>query len=423
MQYLLQGATVIDPGSPYHLQKTDLLIGEGILQDVGRSLNVSNSGATVLNGEGTYVSQGWIDVGAQHGDPGHEYREDLHSLIQLAAEGGFTGLAPLPTTDPCIQTKADIQYLLKTVEHSPVQVYPLGVVTVKTKGMDLAELYDLHTAGAFGFTDGMSSIQHSGVLLKALQYVKAFNGLVMQHSLDAPLAFGGSVHEGHVSVSLGLKGIPDLAESLMVKRDLELAQYANARLLLLQISAAASVNLIRESKIAGHKVHATVPVMNLIHTEEALLDFDTNFKVFPPLRAAKDLEALRQGLADGTIDLVSSNHTPLDEEVKLVEFPYALPGASTLGLVYPLLNTYLNLSPEEIAALLADRPRAVLGIPPSTIVPGNKANLTWFHPNGSFTHAPGLRSGKSSNDPYKGLALKGTVLGVFNKGMTQLFNV
>ena len=240
-----------------------------------------------------------MDVGTQVGDPGFEHREDLRTASKAAAAGGFTAIVPHPNTMPTIHSKSEVNYLKNKTEGDLVDFFPIGAISRDCEGKDITEMYDMHESGAVAFSDGQKTLQNSGLMMRALQYVKAFDGLVMNHPSDKALSQEGQMHEGKVSTSLGMKGIPSIAEELMVQRDLYLAEYTESRLHLFNISSERSVELLKNAKAKGIDVTASVPVLNLIYDETAIAEFDVNYKVLPPLREKSDIKALKRGIKNG----------------------------------------------------------------------------------------------------------------------------
>jgi dihydroorotase len=283
-------------------------------------------------------------------------------------------------------------------------------------------MLDMHHAGAIAFSDGKKPIQDGGLILRGMQYAKIFDGIIFNFPFDKTVSPHGQMHEGLTSTSLGLPGIPALAEELMVQRDLQLLEYAQSRLHFHNISTARSVEWIRQAKKQGLKVTASVAAMNLCFSDESLTGFDTNMKVMPPLRGKTDIEALIKGLKDGVIDFISSNHTPIDTEGKDLEFPYAEPGAIGLETAFSLTDTYLHkkLTIDQLIELWAIKPRKVLGLEIPKIEEGSQANLTLFSPNDEWTFTEKHIVSKSNNTPLKGHILRGRVEGVVNKGQYWL---
>jgi dihydroorotase len=416
MQLLVKNAAILHPDVGAGSERSDVFIKDGIIAAIGQHLQAP--GALVLQEEGLCLSPGWMDIGAFTGDPGYEHREDSRSLARAAAAGGYTALACLPNTLPVADNNSSVEYLRSRSANSLVNFHPIGAVSAGCKGKDLTEIYDMRAAGAVAFSDGLHSIQDSGLMLRALQYVQPFDGVVINQPMDCQVAPGGQMHEGVISTSLGLRGIPALAEVLMIQRDLQLAAYAGARLHLHHLSTAEGVSLVRQAKATGLRVTASVAAMNLACDDHLLSDFDSNFKVMPPVRERADFEALRAGLADGTIDCIGSNHLPLDEEAKHLEFLYADFGTigleSTFGLCRMHLQDQLSLA--SLVEKLAVAPRRILGLPLPAIKVGESAELTIFNPETNWTFAAEHIRSKSKNTPFIGWRMKGRVLAVVNNG-------
>lgn len=416
MVTILKGVRVCDgeqTGKPL-----DISIRDGVIDAVGKDLPVP-ADAEVLASEGTAcVSPGWFDVGIQTGDPGFEHREDLQSAAAAAAAGGFTAVACFPNTHPAIDSKSAVAYIRNKTAGGPVTFYPIGAISAHAEGKDLAELYDMHTAGAVAFSDGSRPLQDAGLLLRALQYAQAFDGLIMNWPYHKSIAGGGQMHEGVLSTMLGMKGIPALAEEITVQRDLSLLAYSGGRLHLHLLSTRKGVELVRAAKTAGLPVTASVAAANLCFTDEQLAEFDSNWKVLPPLRDDNHREALLEGLADGTIDFICSNHIPWDTEAKNLEFPFAEFGMIGLETAFALCRTYLQdrLSVEMLVQKWALGPRRALGLPAPEIKPGAPAELTIFDPEFAWTLTVQHIRSKSQNTPFLGRAFKGRVLGIFNRG-------
>ncbi|GJM31875.1 MAG: dihydroorotase [Saprospiraceae bacterium] len=413
MNWLIKNATILDPQSSHHKQVIDLLIKNGKIDQIGQGL--SDPKAKVIEAGKAFLSPGWMDVGVQTGEPGFEHRETLESVAAAAARGGYTAIASYPNTHPVIHSKPEVFYLLRKTQDSLVDFHPIGAISQDCAGIDITEMIDMHHAGAVAFSDGNHSLQHAGLMMRALLYVKAFGGLVMNQPQDHTIAGKGQMNEGLNSLTLGLKGLPALAEEIMVQRDLFLAEYTNSRLHITNVSSARSVELIREAKAKGLDVTASVAVMNLVFDDEELLNFDTNYKVSPPLREAKDREALLAGLKDGTIDLINSNHVPLEQEVKDLEFPYAAFGVIGLETAYAAISQLL--STEELVEKLALAPRRIFDLPVPKIEVGGLANLTLFDPEAEWSITADQLQSLSRNSPFLEKSLRGKVIAVFNKGL------
>lgn len=417
MNLLLKNARIIDPNSPHNGKNADVLIENGVIRAVKAGIK-AEKGTKIIESGNLCVSPGWFDMQANFRDPGFEYKEDLVSGMNAAAAGGFTGVAVMPSTHPPVHTKAEVEYIVnKTVNAaSPVQVHPVGCISHNRDGKDIAEMYDMHLSGAVAFSDDKRAVSNSGLLMRALLYAKNFNGLVITHCDDKSISQEGKVNEGVTSTRLGLKGMPALAEELMVARNIYLAEYTDTRIHFSSVSSARSVELIREAKAKGLEVTASVNAYHLALDETLLEEFDTNYKVTPPLRTKQDVEALRKAVADGTIDAITSDHSPEDIENKEVEFDHAAFGMLGLETAYALVNSAKGkLRTEVLVNRLAVRPREILNIPVPVIAEGEKANITFFDPESEWQfEAQHIRS-KSRNTPFIGTKFKGRVLGVYNR--------
>lgn len=408
MHLLIKNVRIVHPLSTWHQQTVDILIEKGVVKTVGAKLQTKDR---VFDACGACLSPGWVDIGTQVGDPGLEHREDFRTASAAAAAGGYTAIACLPNTHPAIHSKSEVNYVRNHARHNVVDLLPIGAVSVNCEGKDIAELYDMHAAGAVAFSDGKKQIQDSGLMLRALLYVQPFNGLVINQPLDKAMALNGQMHEGVVSTSLGLRGIPSLSEELMVQRDIYLAAYSGSRLHLLNLSCKKSVALVREAKAAGLKVSASVAAMNLACNDSALGEFDANCKVMPPLRSEEDIEALKVGLLDGTIDCITSNHTPLDAESKNLEFPFAEFGAIGLQTTYALARRAMPEQPDGFfVEKLALAPRRVLRLHQPAPEPGNPADFTIFQPGQQWTLTQSSIRSRSLNTPFIGEEFTGKVL-------------
>ena len=418
---LIKNATIIDTNSKHHRKRRDLLIRNGKIESIRAKIDAPK--VKILDASGGFVSIGWLDVGVQGSDPGYEHREDLETVSNAAAAGGYTGIACFPNTLPTIHSKSEVLYLKNNSINNLVDLYPIGAISHNCEGKDLTEMYDMHSSGAVAFSDGRYSIQNSGMMMRALQYVKAFGGTVMNHPHDEGISDKGQMHEGRISTSLGMKGIPRLSEEIQLQRDIYLVEYVDSKLHACNISSAISENLVRAAKQKGLNITASVPLLNLIFTDEVLTDFNTQFKVFPPLRENSDIAVLRKGLKDGTIDIITSNHRPIEEEGKNLEFLYASFGALGLQTTYPLYNTYLTdlINEEGFVDKVAVQPRQLFNLSIPQIAEGEVANLTIFHPGVEWTFAQKDILSKSKNSPIIGIELKGKVLGVVNNGKVKLF--
>jgi len=385
----------------------DILIIDGIIKQI--ETNISSDGIdTVIEGNNAWVSPGFFDLNANFGEPGLETKEDLFTGTQAAIFGGFTGVALHPNTQPALHTHSEVAYIKEKAKSLPIEIFPMGTVSKNREGKELAEIYDMQTAGAIAFTDGNKSIHDPSLMSKALLYIKGLNGLVIAFPEDQNLTKGAFMNEGDVSTYLGLKGKPNIAESLMVARDLYLAEYHDARIHFTTISTKESVELIREAKRKGIKVTADVAAHHLVLTDEEVKSFDSHYKVNPPLRTQEDQEALFAGLLDGTIDAICTQHTPHEVEFKNVEFQIAYDGIITLQTTLSILSQ-TTLPVELLIEKMAVNPRKIVGLEVPKIEIGEKANLILLDLNKNWIFEESLNLSKSKNSPFIGKELKGKV--------------
>ena len=406
MNLLIKSATVVDPASPFNNKVTDILIEKGIITRIDKSIDAE---VESVDATGYYVSPGFFDLNCNVGELGLEVKEDLQTGTAAAAAGGFTGLALMPNTQPPVHSKAEVEYLLNRAKGNLVDIYPLGAISYKRDGKDMAEMFDMFKSGAKAFTDGNHPVQDAGLMERALLYVQNFGAKVISYPEDTSIAGKAKVNEGVVSTMLGMKGIPALAEELMIARDLYLAGDTKSEIHFTTISTKHAVELIREAKRKGVKVTCDVAAHNLVLTDEALMGFDSLYKVKPPLRTQQDVDALITGLKDGTIDAIVSQHTPHEIEFKDVEFEVAEYGIIGLQTAFSLaLQAGLNV--EQVVEKLSLNPRKILNVALPTISEGAIANLVVFNPNAEWEYTRAVNRSKSFNSPFMGQNLKGKVL-------------
>ena len=418
MGTLIKSARIIDPTSKLHLQKRNILIDKnGIIQKIGTENYKANK---TIEGKDLYVSIGWFDMKANFTDPGLEQKEDLTTGRAAAAAGGFTEVALIPNTEPAIQSKNEVKYVLSGNKHNLVQLYPISAVTRDCKGEDLTEMIDMHTNGAVAFSDGDKPIWNTDILLKTLQYLQKFNGILINKPEDKHLTTFGTMHEGEVSTMLGLKGMPALSEEITVRRDLQLLDYAGGKIHFSNISSAVALALIKKAKSKEKAVTCDVAISNLLYDDSQLQDFDTHFKVDPPLRNKKDQKALLKGVYEGNIDVIVSAHSPQDEESKKLEFDLAEFGMSTIQTFFPML---LQATNEENWVELVEKftiaPRKILSLPIPVITEGEMANLTVFDPTVTWKLDDKTNRSRARNSPYFNREIKGKVLAVINNGAIE----
>ncbi len=418
MQVLIKQAKIISSSSPFNGQTKDILISNGLIAKIADS--ITDTADKIIEQSGLCVSAGWIDIFSNFGDPGFEYKETIETGTAAAAAGGFTDVLALPNTNPVVHNKTQVEYIVQKSKALPVTVLPIGAVTKNTEGKDLAEMYDMHQSGAAAFGDGISTIQSSGILLKALQYVKSFDGVIIQVPDDKSIGANGLMNEGITSTQLGLPGKPAIAEELMVARDIKLARYTGSKIHFTGISSAKSLEYIKRAKEGGIAVSCSVTPYHLFFTDEDLRSYDTNLKVNPPLRSEKDRQALLQAVADGTVDCIASHHLPQNWDNKVCEFEYAKEGMIGLETLFGVLGATAQLTVEKIVELLSEKPRKVFGLAVPEIKEGAQATITLFNPEAKYEFEESMIKAKSKNTPFVGKKLKGKVIGIINKGQVVL---
>lgn len=412
-KYLIKSATILHPESPFNGQTLDVLISNGKISEIAKKIDASDQNLTIIDAKGQFLSPGFMDINANFGEPGLETKEDMETGCATAAAGGYTGVALMPNTQPPIHSKSEVSYLLNKSQNNLVDIFPIGCISHNREGKELAEMYDMKDSGAIAFSDGNKPLSNAGLMSRALLYTKSFNGLIFSYAEDQDIAAKGKMNEGVMSTFLGMKGNPSLAEELMVSRDLYLAEYNDARIHFSTISTQRTVDLIRKAKKAGLKVTCDVAAHQLVLTEENLEGFDSQYKVKPPLRTKADQKALLDGLKDGTIDAIVSQHTPHEIEFKDVEFEIASFGIIGLQTVLPL-TLKAGLSAEQVVEKLAIAPRKVLGIAIPAFDLGISANFILFNPIEKWTLNEETNKSKSFNSPFMGQELTGKVNFVCN---------
>jgi dihydroorotase len=419
MKLLISNAQVCDIQSPFHGKICDILVSGGVIEQITvsakKAIDLEIKGLKQLNAKGLLLFPGLFDMRADFCDPGNEHKETLQSGAKLALAGGFTDVAVLPSTIPARDSKIGIDYVVKQSNNLPINLYPYGCLSQNRDGIEMAELYDMKLAGAIGFTDGNRPISNSGLLLRTLIYNKIFNGLTLVLADDANISAGGKMHEGDTSTVLGLKGIPSLSEEIMIQRDIELVKYSEGRLHFSAITTKGTVEIIRRAKKQGLKVTADVAFANLCFADTNLLDYDANFKLVPPLRSKADQKALWDGVQDGTIDAIVSNHLPQNKENKEVEFEYAQPGMISLQVLLPILlaNKPESVELSSVIRALSAGPRNLLELPKIMIEKGAVASLTLFNSNKSWVFNNNFS--KSENTPFLKQKIQGAIAHVVCK--------
>lgn len=417
MKLLIRSAQILDPKSPFNNSQVDILIDNGKIAKIDSEINEEDS--DVFEAQGAIVSPGWIDMRSIFYDPGEEHKEDLETGSEAAAAAGFTQTMLLPNTKPVVDNKGAVSYVKKHSKYSLVDLLPCAAVSIKAEGKELTEMLDLEAAGAVAFSDGLNPIWHTDIMLKSLQYLQKFDGLLINRPEDKMLTAFGQMNEGIVSTGLGLKGMPKLAESVMVERDLKLLEYAGGKLHFSTISSKESVELIKEAKRKGLNVTCDVGVNYLKFTDQDLETYDTNYKVNPPYRSEEDRSALVEGVLDGTIDIIVSDHNPHDEESKKLEFDLAEFGTNNLQGFWPIINEVFGSDLEKVIPSFTSNPREILGLNEVKIEEGRTANLTIFDKETEWTFDKNSNRSRSEYSPFYLSQLKGRVRAVINNDQIQ----
>ncbi len=414
MQALIRQAKIIDKSSSFNGSVADILVEDGMVKDIATKINAKCD--NVIEGEDLHVSPGFADVYANYAEPGYEHKETIATGLAAAAAGGFTDVLLSPETNPTVSNKPMVEAILQKAKDKLTNLHPYGAVTQNIEGKNLSEMLDMYRHGAIAFTDGRHAIQNTALMLKALEYVKAFAGTVMQIPTDAALSAGGLMHEGEVSTAYGMAGIPTLAETLMIHRDIELLRYTGSKLHISGISSAEGVDMIKKAKKEGLSVTCSVTPYHLALTDEALKSYDSVYKVNPPLRTEADRQALIAGLKDGTIDCIATHHNPQEWDAKAKEFEYASYGMNVQENAFAILWHHVGkkVGIERLVDALTTRPRAIFGLQPTGFEKGAKAGMTVFSLSGkTLTSAVSMKS-KSRNNPFIGRELTGKVIAVIN---------
>lgn len=406
MSLLIKNATIADPLSAFHNKKADILVRKGSIVSIGK--NLKDKASRVISGSNLFVSPGWVDVLADYCDPGYEHKESITTGLAAAAAGGFTDVFVVPNTQPVVGNRSVLEYVQQKGKGHQARLHVLGAVSRNTEGKDLAEMMDMHHGGAIAFSDGWHPLQHAGLMLKALEYVKAFNGIIIQIPVQASLAQGGLMNEGTTSVRLGMSGIPAIAESMLVQRDIELVRYTGSRIHFSGVSTTKSLSLIKAAKKEGLDVTCSVTPYHLLFTEDMLQQYNSVFKVEPPLRTEAERKQLVKALTDGTIDCIATHHRPQDWDAKVKEFEYAEAGMIGQETCLPML---VAAAPEVTAArwaeLLSVNPRKIFGLPEATIAEGAAASLTVYDLETPWTYDKNNKQSQGINSPLLGQTLKG----------------
>ena len=411
MKVLIKNATILSLTGPFHGKIKNIFIENGIITKVGDDEDKADETVDIA---GLHVSAGWMDCFANFCDPGLEYKETLESGANAAAAGGFTEVMLIPNTQPAVSSKSQVEYLVQKGRSLPVSIHPIAAITKNAEGKELSEMFDMFNYGAIAFSDGTAPVQSSGILQKALEYILAIDGTIIQLPDDKSIGTYGLMNEGEISTKLGLQGKPALSEELMVARDIELVRYTNSKIHFTGISTEKSLHLIAEAKKENLKITCSVTPYHLFFCDEDLSNYETNLKVNPPLRTKKDREALRNGLKNGTIDFIASHHQPQDWDHKVCEFQYAKNGMETLESVFGAASV-CGLTPEAFVRMQTENIRKIFNQPASIIQAGQKANLTLFVPHEEYIFEQEDIVSKCKNNAFVDHQLKGKVIGIFHK--------
>lgn len=417
MILLLKAAKIIDESSPFHNQIKDLLLKNGIIQKISDSIKTPKN-CKEINIENLHISQGWFDSSVCFGEPGFEERETILNGLKTASKSGFTAVAVNPNTQPAADNKSAIEFMINKSNGAATKLYPIGNFTKNAEGKDIAELFDMQNSGAIAFGDYNKAIANANLLKIGLQYAQNFDGLLLSFPQDNSIAGSGLVNEEVNSTKLGLKGIPSLAEEMQVARDLFLLEYTGGKLHIPTISTAKSVELIKNAKKKGLKVSCSVAAHHLILTDSELKEFDANTKILPPLRTIKDTKALVKGINTGTIDMITSDHNPIDVEHKKVEFNNAKFGTIGLESLFGAVNNVLDL--ETLISAITIRAKKPFNIESYSIAEGNKAELTLFNPARTYIFKEENILSTSKNAIFHNKKMKGIVYGVIANNIATI---
>ncbi len=412
MNSLIKSATIIDKSSEFHNRTVDILIKNGIISDI--SENIKNSkNFKEISYPNLHVSTGWFDYSVSTGEPGYEERENILNTLSVASKSGFTSIGVQPNTLPLTEKNTEIEYFKSIAKNSNVNIYPIGVLTKQSDGKELAELFEMKSAGAIGFGDYKRSIKNPNILKLALLYTKDLNCPIFSYPMNERISNDGVMNENKTSTMLGLKGIPNISEEIQIMRDITILEYTGGNLHIPTISTAKSLELIRQAKNKGLNITCSTCIHNLFFNDENLISFNTNFKVLPPLRTQYDIDELIKGVKDGSIDMVTSDHNPLDIELKNVEFDNADFGTIGLESFFGAMNTIFSA---KTTINVLTRGKKLFGIEDSSITIGAQADISLFNPISNYTFSENKIFSISKNSIFKDSVLKGLVYGSISNG-------
>ena len=413
MSIILKSAKVINAESKYNGTKQDILISEGKIVKIAKSIIDKN--ANIINIKNLHVSDGWFDSSVSFGEPGLEERETIENGSNVASKSGFTGILLNSNTKPVADNQTDISFIKLKSKNSICNIYPLGALTISSKSVEMAELFDMKNSGAVGFYDYKKPILNSNLLKTSLLYSQSFDSVVMSFPMDQSIAKKGIINEGMISVSYGVKGIPNFSEEIQINRDLQILEYTGGKLHIPTISTKNSLDLIKKAKSKGLNVTCSVAIHNLIFNEEKLKDFDTRFKVLPPLRSEKDRLALIKGVKNGEIDLVTSDHCPIDIENKKTDIYNAKFGTIGLESFFGALN---SLFTTEKTVEILTKGREIFKIETIQFKEGSTANLSLFTVDDEYKFSKENILSKSKNSAFLGFKMQGRPIGIINSNKT-----
>ncbi|MBS1584887.1 MAG: dihydroorotase [Bacteroidetes bacterium] len=420
MLVLIRGAKVLDPASEFHGKATDILLEDGVIKTIKDGIKAKAD--HVIEGDDICVSPGWVDVLADYREPGYEHKETIETGLAAAAAGGFTRVLLGPNTNPVTGSKSTVQFLLQKAKGNIVSLHPLGVISANAEGKTLAEMLDMHSNGAVAFTDGWKPVQNANLMLKSMEYVRAFDGVLIQLPVEESLSAGGLMHEGPVSTKLGMAGIPTMAETLMIHRDIELLRYTGSKLHISGVSTADGLDMIRKAKAEGLNITCSVTPYHLALTDESLNSYSSLYKVSPPLRTEADRQALIAGVNDGTVDCIATHHRPQEWDAKEKEFEYAADGMNLQEIAFQVIWNAAGkeMKLDKLVAALSINPRRIFGLPAAGLSEGRKAELTIFSSDATSTLQDDNIKSASKNNPFIRKVLKGSIIGIANSGSIHL---
>lgn len=415
MKLLIKNVTVSDLESSHNGKTLDILLENGKIIEMGIGLTTTSD--EVIDEKGLYISPGAFDLIGSIPEPGEEYKESLSSGMQAAQNGGFSAIGLIPHhLAPC-DSLEKVQYLKNSAKYSGVDIHPIGALTKGLKGENMSELYDMQSNGAIAFAENRTFLTNTEVMKTAVEYSRIFNGTVFSFPYDMSICKDAMVNEGKISVFMGMKGNPSISEAMGIDRDISIAKYTEGRMHFACISTKESVGKIRQAKAEGLQITASVPVNNLYFNDEHLLGFDQNLKVVPPIRSNEDKEALIDGIVDGTIDCIVSNHHPQDLDAKKCEFSVARNGAiayqTTIPAAYKILKDKMSL--DEFTSIFTHRAKFTVNIPVDSLEVGNNANVTLFKIDDSYQFTEKTILSKSANSPYINDSFTWKAYGIYNK--------